>query len=120
MVVKLGGREMTVRKTDRRFRTGYILRTILFLVPPLISLLCLWRGWNERDAISWLAVAFFVVWIGAWIAVDALVLRAHRCPNCGRRIGRPLGRDIRPGDPIRHHCPNCGVEWDTGLREAGE
>lgn len=109
---------MATTKTDQRFRRRYILRNIILIVPPLIAFLLVWADGGSFDLTFWLAVAFFLAWIAAWIFRDAVLLRSYRCPSCKQRIRSPTIPDRAVGDPIRFHCPKCDIEWDTGLREA--
>ena len=107
-------------RTDHRFRKRYILRTTCSLVPPLIAFVFVWRDWGQFGVAFWLATAFFLAWIAVWIILDAVMLRAYRCPSCGRRTEASAILDRRAGDPIRYYCSQCDIEWDTGLREASD
>lgn len=105
---------------DTRFKRRYIVRTLLLLVPPLVAFAVLWRESGSMGLRFWLALAFFIVWLLAWIALDRAMLRAYRCPACGQRIRTPTipHRDV--GDPIDYRCPRCDRTWSTGLRESGD
>jgi len=113
------GPELSTLKTDRRFKTRFILRSAILLMPPLVAFVVMWRSRGQALAV-WPAALFFVVWIVGWIVVEAAILRAYSCPACGRRIGHATTQSRSAGDPIRYSCRECGIEWDTGLRESGE
>jgi predicted RNA-binding Zn-ribbon protein involved in translation (DUF1610 family) len=107
-------------KTDHRFRKRYILRTTISVVPPLIAFAFVWRDWGRFGVVFWIAAVFFLAWIAVWIILDAVMLRAYRCPSCGRRTEASAIQDRNAGDPLRYHCSQCDIEWDTGLREASD
>jgi hypothetical protein len=111
---------MTTSKTDRRFRNRYVLRNIILIVPPLVAFLLVWLDRGNFDFTFWLAIAFFIAWIVAWIFLDAGMLRGYHCPSCGQGIRTETIPERTFGDPIRFYCPKCDIEWDTGLRESDD
>ena len=110
---------MRTPKKDHRFKTRFILRSMLLLLPPLVALIVIWRSWTQADHVPWMAVGFFLIWIALWIIADMVMLRHYRCPTCGQIIKGPTVLRRKAGDPIHYYCGKCDIEWDTGLREAG-
>lgn len=107
-------------KKDLRYKRRFIVRSVVLALPPLLALVVMWRNGGDAERVAWVAGGFFLLWMLAWVVLDVWMLRRYRCPACGLRIPAPDAVHRAAGQPIRYTCDRCQIEWDTGLREAGD
>jgi predicted RNA-binding Zn-ribbon protein involved in translation (DUF1610 family) len=104
---------MTERRIDRRYGARMMAVNALWAVPGLIALV-LAAGRAARDAWFFALAAVFLACLAAGIVIAVRRrVRGYCCPQCGARIGKPVGAATRPGAPVDYWCPQCDVLWYT-------
>ena len=73
-------------KTAKCIMAVFCVLTVLFLILCSITKRMLW---------GYIGVVFAIIAVIFWLIFG-------RCPNCGRYLGRIIGR----------HCPHCGEKLD--------
>jgi hypothetical protein len=102
---------------DNRFARRYLLRNAAKMIPLVIGLFALWRGWGNFGPGTWIGIVSFVGGILLWAWEDRQFFRSFRCPRCGQPLPQPTITARVEGDPIRFACDQCQVVWDTGLSQ---
>ena len=116
----VGPYQMSVIKPDYQFKKRYFLRNVGLFIPLAICFLLLWCARGQFNLYFWSVAGLFITGITLWALWDRLLLRSYHCPSCGQKIPSPTIQHRKADDPIRYYCQKCDIEWDTGLKEAGD